>query len=218
MIPSRTRQTVRPGGSIHQLPSAVTPHLTAANVDVWLSWKPERQVPFWPSFRRRRSRGPVQHVPCDGQEPAVCYGVSPPSANHTASCLFEQGPPMLGCSLTVAEKNEIHISSPPNITARHPYVPYAYDETEIWIDGNIYAPVSRFIPLHFHCAQREVDLWMLSALSHDLFASPAILFQPPIFNSAASFKGTSPYRRRSQRSRRTAGIKGRGKPKRKLPC
>lgn len=92
MIPSRTRQTVRPGGSIHQLPSAVTPHLTAANVDVWLSWKPERQVPFWPWFCRRHSRGPMQHVPCDGQEPVVCYGVSPPSANHTASCLFEQGP------------------------------------------------------------------------------------------------------------------------------
>lgn len=90
VIPSRTRQTVQPGGAIHQLPSAVTLHLTAANVDVWLSWKPERQVPVWPPLAA--VAGPCAPCACDGQEPVVCYGVSPPSANHTASCLFEQGP------------------------------------------------------------------------------------------------------------------------------
>lgn len=88
VIPSRTRQTVQPGGAIHQLPSAVTPHLTAANVDVWLSWKPERQVPVLAPARR-----------CSGALCTMClrrpgaggllWRVATLGEPH---CLFEQGP------------------------------------------------------------------------------------------------------------------------------
>lgn len=105
VIPSRTRQTVQPGGAIHQLPSAVTPHLTAANVDVWLSWKPERQVPVLAPARR-----------CSGALCTMClrrpgaggllWRVATLGEPHGLLFVWTR-PPVPGCSLAVAEKNEM---------------------------------------------------------------------------------------------------------------
>lgn len=57
-----------------------------------------------PLFRRN---GASCSKEWDGQEPAVCYGVSPPCADRMAPCLFEQSPLMPCCSLAAAEKSEM---------------------------------------------------------------------------------------------------------------
>lgn len=99
VIPFHTRQTARPGGWIHELPSAATPHLTSNYVAVWLPWRPGRQGPahrsgaLWTMCLRR---------PGDG---GLLWRVATLGEPHGLLFVWTR-PPMPGCSLTVAEKNE----------------------------------------------------------------------------------------------------------------
>lgn len=103
VIPSSTRQTVWPGGSIHQLPSAVTPHLTTAML---LSGRHGNQHGRSHLAPVRRSGALCTMCLQRPGAGGLLWRVATLGEPHGLLFVWTRTP-MHGCSLAVAERNEM---------------------------------------------------------------------------------------------------------------